>query len=185
MKMKKIILTLVAIAFTATSSFAQKSNDGWFVNAGAGVFASAEGQITSEGSFGITPAVTANIGKWINGSLAIGVGYDGLKIKNDNFFPEGVKFNYAHADILWNTFNTFGGYKDRVFSLVPYIHCGAAINNATALCGGLGIQAPLHFGLISIVPDIKGNVIQDKVYSTVNKGYMGIITASVKLQINL
>lgn len=183
--MKKVLFTLVALVITAASSFAQKTNDGWFVNVGAGAVATAEGQMTSDGAFGVTPAVTANIGKWINGSIAIGVGYDGLQIKNAEFFADGVKFNYAHADILWNMFNTFGEYKEnRVFSLVPYIHGGAAINDATALCGGLGIQAPIRLGFLSIIPDIKGDIMQDKVYSPESTGFLGAIAATVKIQVN-
>ena len=184
-KMKKIILTLAVALLATFSSFAQKSNDGWFLSVGAGASASLEGYSSGSFEYGVTPAFSANFGKWIGKSVAVKVGYDGLSLKNDKYFADGVDYGYANAAIMWNVCNAFGNYKEnRCFNIVPYIHGGAILSNNTAYAAGLGIQFPIRFGFVSIVPDIKASAAQDKFYSDINTGWNGIVSASLGLQLN-
>lgn len=171
---------------TTATSFAQKEHDGWYAAVGAGINGTYEGRFSKSESFGYTyPAVTATVGKWLNRSFAVGLAYDGLKLQNDKYFHDGVDFHYAQVNVLWNIFNCLGGYKEnRVFSLIPYVHAGAAINDEIAYCGGLGLSLPICFGKLSLVPDIKASVVSDKVYSDVYDGMFAAAQATLKLQYN-
>lgn len=183
--MKKFIMTFAVALLATVSSFAQKSNDGWFISVGGGASVSGEGYFSDDFGYGVTPAFSANFGKWIGKSVAVKVGYDGLSLKNDTYFADGVDYGYANAAIMWNVCNAFGNYKEnRCFNVVPYIHGGAILSENTALAAGLGIQFPIRFGFVSIVPDIKASAAQDKFYSNANTGWNGIISANLGLQLN-
>lgn len=110
--------------------------DNWFISIGGGVNFFGDG--------GYKPAMganlDANVGKWFLPSIAARVGYTGLtgsmwsetpsifgpELDADKgMYKQRFGFAYLHADALWDVFNTFGGYKERVWDLIPYAHTGA------------------------------------------------------------
>lgn len=183
--MKKAIMTIAMVIIATATSFAQKSNDGWFASVGAGAIVSGEGYTSDSFGYGVGPAVTVNVGKWVSKSVAVKLGYDGLSMVNDKYFADGIDYNYANAAIMWNVTNAFGNYKEnRCFNVVPYLHGGAIINNNVAYAGGAGIEFPIRFGKVGIVPDIKASAIQDAVYTGNKGGVNAAISASLSLQFN-
>ncbi|MBQ0094767.1 MAG: hypothetical protein KBT49_03180 [Bacteroidetes bacterium] len=85
--MKKICITFLAAMFLAAPAFAQ--NNGWFVSLGGGVNINQEGY-RHDGGYGVAPALSVGAGMWFSPDLGVKLGYDGMKLKNDKFFKDGV-----------------------------------------------------------------------------------------------
>ena len=109
--------------------------DNWFLGIGGGVNA-VVGNHTDFKIGGL--AVDANVGKWFTPTLGLRFGYKGIKNSFDlkaghvSLLGDG-KFNqhYIHADVMWNMFESFDGYKEtRFFNMIPYMQFGVlAIKN--------------------------------------------------------
>lgn len=162
--MKKICITFLAVMFLAAPAFAQ--NNGWFVSLGGGVNINQEGY-RHDGGYGVAPALSVGAGMWFSPDLGVKLGYDGMKLKNDKFFKDGVDYNVLSASLLWNLSNTISGDDEsRVVSFVPYAMFGASVGSRTALTAGAGLSMPISLSsAISIVPDIRVSYIQDKIYT--------------------
>lgn len=120
--------------------------DNWFISVAGGV------NVFGDGGYKVRlgGSLDANVGKWFLPSIGARIGYNGLTGSmwaptpskfGDVLDPEmgmykqKFGFAYLHADALWDVFNTFGGYKERLWDLVPYLHTGAIItyNRADAV----------------------------------------------------
>ena len=81
-------------------------------------------------------ALGVSFGKWFVPSVGLRVGWQGLMSNwapGTDFSPALPRmrgwYNYAHADLLVNCCNWFGGYRrERTWSVVPYLSVGAAWN---------------------------------------------------------
>ncbi|WP_133640121.1 OmpA family protein [Sphingobacterium paludis] len=116
--------------------------DNWFVGAGVGV-QYFYGDHNRQMNFGdrLVPAFELHAGKWFtpgigarlalngiqnkgvtqNGSHSTGVIYDA----SQGLFNQEFKYLNAHADVLFNFTNLFGGYRlDRFYEASPYVGIG-------------------------------------------------------------
>lgn len=81
-------------------------------------------------------ALGVSFGKWFVPSVGLRVGWQGLMSNwapGADFSPALPQmrgwYNYAHADLLVDCCNWFGGYRrERTWSVVPYLSVGAAWN---------------------------------------------------------
>lgn len=77
-----------------------------------------------------------SFGKWFVPSVGLRVGWQGLMsdwAPGQDFTPALPRmrgwYNYAHADLLVDCCNWFGGYRrERTWSVIPYLSAGAAWN---------------------------------------------------------
>lgn len=197
--MKKFIISLAAM-IAAVSAFAQeetvavenvseevkvKANDGWFISIGGGANLSIEGTGTkSTSGTGWAPALTVDFGKWFTPSVGLALRYDGLKLKNSVYFPDGINYNTATVAFLWNLINTFEPYQpERVVNVVLYPFAGAAFGKAATFTAGAGIQLPIRLGnVVSLVPDVKCNYLSDKIYSKTSTGGNAAIETTLAIR---
>jgi len=115
----------------------QKFGDNIFVGATGGI----NTMFANDNQNKITGDFDVFAGKWFTPSLGLRAGFQGFTLKEqysadfyEHFWMEpdanGVYkygFNYLHGDLMWNMFNTFAGYKQRVFDLIPYVHTGLEV----------------------------------------------------------
>lgn len=81
-------------------------------------------------------ALGVSLGKWFVPSVGLRVGWQGLMSNwapGTDFSPALPQmrgwYNYAHADLLVDCCNWFGGYRrERIWSVAPYLSVGAAWN---------------------------------------------------------
>lgn len=149
--MKKVLLSMLAIIAVASVAVAQEKSsqkqyltgpkfvDHTFVGASAGI----NTLLSRDNGFDKKSKLTFDLdiyaGKWFTPSVGARVGFQKMNVREQfiaDFYshtilsnpdPEGHNkygANYIHADFLWDVFNAFGGYKDRVVSLIPYAHVG-------------------------------------------------------------
>ena len=112
----------------------------WFISAGGGI-QTYFGDNDNKADFGkrITPAVDFSIGKWFTPGMGLRLAYSGLTAKGASYengaYATGKKNNkglyeqkwdmmYLHGDIMFNLTDMFCGYKERVYSAIPYIGFG-------------------------------------------------------------
>ena len=195
--MKKFIVIASALLL-GLAAFAQESNkdangntqfgpyetnkfwDNWFVEVGAGLNYGFD-PIKSLGKVGKGLNVQAAAGKWFDPCFGARVGYEGLKTAG------GKKFNYIHADFLWNVSNQFGGYKEtRLANIVPYITTGYAFGDAKSFGIGAGIEVPIRItGAFNIVPKIEGVVVNADIIGKYNAGAALNASAAIALRYNI
>lgn len=142
--MKKVVVLMLALFAGVSIMSAQDAYRGpvatknfgsdIFVGAGAGI----NTMFAPQNQNKVTGDFDVYAGKWFTPSLGLRVGFQGLTLKekypadfHEHFWMEpdadGVLtygFYNIHGDAMWNVFNTFFGYKERVFELVPYAHVG-------------------------------------------------------------
>ena len=180
--MKKTLISLLAAICLSMPSFAQ--NDGWFASIGGGANINFEGYQHDSDDSGVTPALSIGIGKWINPNLGFKLGYDGMKLKNDTFFKDGIDCNAVSASILWNASNTISGEDNsRIFFIEPYAFVGAAFGYQTSLLAGAGLSFRFQINdAISIVPDLKATYLQDKIYTDIYDGKTLVLEPTIGLR---
>lgn len=161
MKKIKFILAAFAVAMLSLNAVAQENGnrdaDGHVVRgpyltntAGSNWFIGAGGGFNTSFALGVSPfaefspknnwAAEAFVGKWFTPSVGVRAGYKG--VMNNFGFHDGahspvvangeqIRFGYAHADLMWNVSNAFGGYKEtRFWDIIPYVGGGyLGINN--------------------------------------------------------
>lgn len=189
--MKKIIAIVFAALLMANVSNAMERNP-WYISVGAGMNLCMENAFHSldysksvygGGTFGMD----VSFGRWLNDYIAVGLGYNGYKVRNNlgndsGLFPAGdYPFHYVHADLTWDFSNTVAGVNPkRVVSFVPYLSLGATVGRGTFFGAGLGLTMPIkcseHF---SIVPDLHFIGASDHYYGDQNKGIFGNCGATI------
>ena len=161
--MKKIFLSLIAVAALAVSANAQEpvsnlligpGSNNWFLEIGGGANFTYDQKTLSK----FSPAVEVNFGKWFTPAIGFRMGYHGIKglaADNTKTWFSGDKafgFHMAHLDAMWNLAGT-GTYKrDRVWNPILYVR-GAFIfptaANAKAqesIAGGIGLANQFRLG---------------------------------------
>ena len=150
MKGIKMILGALALAsllFSVNASAQNRDSDGnvirgpyetnkAFDNTSLGVAAGVNMTIlhpTSPKTWGnLGLAIDLSFNKWWTPFIGARLGWHGLWNNSKQALDQSninantpFGFNYFHGDVLWNIFNTFGGYKaDRFWDLNPYIGMG-------------------------------------------------------------
>ena len=114
--------------------------DNLFIN-GSGGINIYHGENDSHGSLGkrLAPALDFGVGKWVTPSVALRLGYSGLKAKgwtdwhsiyakgkaDKGIFREKFGISYLHGDVMWNFSNAVSGYKEtRTWNFVPFVGFG-------------------------------------------------------------
>ena len=154
-------------------------HDGWFIGVSGGIMMAAEGGQTSGANTAPTGNAEFTFGKWFSPDFGGRIGFqagtlsewldvprDGAStiidnVGNNQMYKSVLSFSYAHADLMWDMFNTFmGPNPERKWDLIPYAHSGFIRTNqvtggkfANGLAGGLGLFANYHideeFGLFA------------------------------------
>jgi len=111
--------------------------DNWFVGAAGGIniFMNSVNDFSGRGSR--AGAANVYVGKYFTPDFGVRLGYLGWQghmegqgsVKNDagetvSVGKETFGFWYVHGDVMWNISNTIGGYKDRFWNFIPYVHFG-------------------------------------------------------------
>ena len=112
----------------------------WFISVGGGAQVYF-GENDNKAQFGkrISPAVDFSVGKWFTPGMGLRLTYSGLSAKGASYdngvYSTGKKnkkgmyeqkwdMMYLHGDVLFNLTDMFCGYKERVYSAIPYIGFG-------------------------------------------------------------
>lgn len=112
----------------------------WFISVGGGTQVYF-GENDNKAQFGkrISPAVDFSVGKWFTPGMGLRLTYSGLSAKgascDNGVYSTGKKnkkglyeqkwdMMYLHGDVLFNLTDMFCGYKERVYSAIPYIGFG-------------------------------------------------------------
>lgn len=113
--------------------------DNIFVGVGGGInISETRGDRAGAASGLIAPNLNLYVGKWLTPDFGLRFGYNGISGRGwsrtqtpyatepvDNYFKEKYGIAYVHGDVMWNVFNTFGGYKaDRFWNMSPYLSAG-------------------------------------------------------------
>lgn len=112
----------------------------WFIS-GSGGIQTYFGDNDNKASIGkrISPAVDFSVGKWFTPGMGLRLTYSGLSAKGASYenaaYSTGKKngkglyeqkwdMMYLHGDVMFNLTNMFCGYKERVYSAIPYVGFG-------------------------------------------------------------
>lgn len=112
----------------------------WFIS-GSGGIQTYFGDNDNKANFGkrISPAVDLSLGKWCTPGMGLRLSYSGLSAKGVSYengaYSTGKKNSkglyeqkwdmmYLHGDVMFNLTDMFCGYKERVYSAIPYIGFG-------------------------------------------------------------
>ncbi|WP_295937786.1 OmpA family protein [uncultured Alistipes sp.] len=128
--------------------------DNWFISAGFGAqYFLGDNEKYMRFKDRLTPAIDASVGKWFSPGIGVQLSYTGYKFKglytnallyqnfrtdHDKLYSNPKDYNGAegrlyeqkgsfvnlHAEALFNLSNIFGGYKERVYSCIPYVGVG-------------------------------------------------------------
>jgi len=172
--MKKAIVTLSVILLTAMSAMAggdktsnryltAKFGQNWFIDAAGSINAWQGSDRSSLIDFNtmyfkntqnkLMFGGSVRVGKWVTPALGLRVAVDINQATNR--FGDFV-FEAAHADVMLNLCDWFGGYReDRIYSLVPYVGFGVAGHGSKFFqvkdlnkeyCGVFGIMNNFRLG---------------------------------------
>lgn len=112
----------------------------WFISANGGI-QTYFGDSDSKAKFGkrISPAVDFSFGKWFTPGMGLRLAYSGLsakgasyengvystgKLNSKGMYEQKWNMMYLHGDVMFNLTDMFCGYKERVYSAIPYIGFG-------------------------------------------------------------
>ena len=179
MKFKTIVALAVAVA-TSVNAFAQgDGNNYWFGGIGGGMNFTRDGQKyeTRENSHkGAGTALDVYIGKWFNEFAGFRVGYQGLGTSNQYTDYGKYRFDYGHADLLFNVRNWF----------VPYIHAGYMHIEKGGVAGGVGLMTPIQITKrIAIVPDVKVMAHTNRLFNDGRRSLAGTLSGTLGIVVNL
>ena len=171
--------------------------DNWFIGVGAGVNASL-GKAANFNIGGL--AVDVNAGKWITPTVALRLGYRGVKNALDlkegyvTSIPDGEwNQHYIHADVMWNMLDAIDGYKEtRFYKLIPYAQFGVVgqTGNGTEYEFGSGIGLLNSFRLgkhVDFFVDVNAIVVSERnaLHTNVDKRFALLPAATAGLVFNL
>lgn len=182
-----------------------KFSENWFIGIAGGVNVFGDGGYP--GALG--GELDATVGKWITPSIAARVGYSGLTgsmwsskatvlgselVEGKDMYKQRFGFSYLHADALWNISNAIGGYKERVWDFVPYVHAGimmtynrpgAELFRDREFGVGLGLlnNVRLHKRL-NLTLDLRSVFVSGKHHTAAN-GLSAALQAAVGVSVNL
>lgn len=169
--MKKYFLVLL-LGLLPLAASAQKET-GLFLGAGAGMNFGFDGlkyddRPTSHNGAGY--AVDAYLGGWLNQTVGLRAGYQGLGI-SDRYTDFGNrKYNYFHGDVLLRVHR----------NIIPYVHGGYVSIVNPSFGGGAGIMLPIHLGKhVSIVPDLKANFYSSRAFDVFERNIATTLSATV------
>lgn len=179
MKFKRIIALSIALA-ASINAFAQgDGNNYWFGGIGGGMNFSRDGQKYESREFshkGAGTALDVYVGKWFNEFAGFRVGYQGLSTSNQYTAYGQSRFDYGHADLLFNVANWF----------VPYIHAGYAHVDKGGIAGGLGLMTPIQITKrVAIVPDVKAFAITHDVFNEGRRNIGSTMSGTLGVLVNL
>jgi outer membrane protein OmpA-like peptidoglycan-associated protein len=209
--MKKLVLSIAAIAMTAMPALAQesvvapsKAGDNWFIQLQGGInYTISENH--KQSSFGdvIAPHVALSFGKLFTPVFGARLGVGGWESKNyyevdsKTTGTYKVKYVQTNLDALVNLTNAFLPYKEnRVFNLygiagLGYFHGfkstkhGIGTNNIIAPRAGFMADFRLS-QVASINLEVAGNLLRDDFNGrVVDRPYDGVIDAMLGLKFNL
>ena len=202
--MKKIFLSLIAVAAMAVSANAQepvsnlligKGGDNWFMEVGGGLNFTYDEKTLSK----FSPAVEVNFGKWFTPAIGFRMGYHGIKglaayepktwISGDKAFG----FHMAHVDAMWNMAGTSTYKINRVWNPILYIRGGwifpviDKVSGRQAIAGGIGLANQFRLGnRVSLSIDVSTVVTAEKQFRTQREGrYVSFPTATAGLVFDL
>lgn len=164
--------------------------DNWFVSVGGGAqiyFGDHDRQC----DFGdrLAPALDIAVGKWFTPGIGVRLMYSGLQAKGatqkgalahstggdvpgkggDGYWLEKQKFDFGnfHADVLFNLTNLFGGYKERVWNISPYLGVGYArvykSPDAKEVSANVGLLNTFRLcSALDINLDVRGMFVNDR-----------------------
>lgn len=181
--MKKLILSVAAIALTAIPTFAQekalapsKFGDNWFLQLQGGAsYSISEG--FKDASFGdlITPHVALSLGKYfspaVGGRLQVG-GWEAKHYIKETDGTFKTKYIQTNADALFNLSNIFSTYQeDRAFNFIAFMGLGYVhgfkdtkngLTTTNMIAPRAGIQADFRLSeTASFNIEVAGNLLRD------------------------
>jgi len=126
--------------------------DNWFIDAGIGTGVYIGGH--NAGNFGDRLGLVMDLGfgKWFTPAVGARVSLNYTPTFREIAFGESWSFTYfaAHADVLWNMFNSIGGYKaNRVYQLIPAVGGGYSRMSNASQYPGASNSFILTFSLIN------------------------------------
>ena len=179
MKVKTIVALAIALA-TSINAFAQgDGNNYWFGGIGGGMNFTRDGQKyenRDNSHKGAGTALDVYIGKWFNEFAGFRVGYQGLSTSNQYTSYGQYRFDYGHADLLFNVRNWF----------VPYIHAGYMHIEKGGVAGGIGLMTPIQITKrVAIVPDVKGMAHSNRLFNDGRRSFASTMSGTIGILVNL
>lgn len=164
--------------------------DNWFVSVGGGAQIYF-GDHDKQCGFGdrLAPALDIAVGKWFTPGIGVRLMYSGLQVKGatqkgalahstgedvpgkggTGYWLEKQKFDFGnfHVDVLFNLTNLFGGYKERVWNISPYLGVGYAhvykSPNAKEVSANVGLLNTFRLcSALDINLDVRGMFVNDR-----------------------
>lgn len=226
MKTVKALIAVLFLAAASTVAFAQESNrdetgkivrgpyqtngfwDNWFIGVGGGV----NTLLAPDNGNLFTPAITAEVGKWLTPSIALRAGYQGWNFKEE-YSPYNwshyvlekddkgnitQNYRYFHGDVMLSLTNAIWGYKEnRFWNVNPYIHAGylAMCNPATGyksdytdaeFVAGPGLNNTFRLcKRANLTLDIKDMIFSSRFHNYEEGGPVNMVAATIGVQVNL
>lgn len=176
--MKKSILTAIVFVGMALCARAQEG-PGFFIGAGAGMNFGFDGfQFVDRANShnGAGYAGDFYLGGWLSDYFGLRAGYQGFGI-SDSFTDFGkYGYHYGHGDVMFR----LGQY------FVPYVHAGYAHIVNGGFAGGAGLIVPVRMGKrVSLIPDLKVNVFDSKLYGAVAGNVAANLSATIGIAVRL
>lgn len=180
--------------------------DNIFVGVGGGInISETHGDNLGAASGRISPNINLYVGKWLTPAVGLRLGYNGLSGRgwsatsnhfateaHDGYFKEKYGLSYLHGDVMWNVFNTFGGYKEnRFWNMSPYLSAGwvNAYGNKTCdneLGVGIGIYNQFRVSKrVDITLDAHQLIANNRFTGSARMGAAGMTSISVGVAIRL
>ncbi len=106
--------------------YSDSNKNNWFMSLGAG------GQTFFTEHMGdqqYTMAMNFALGKWFTPSVGFRISAMGGALHTNYYYDERVmthmRYAAVYGDLMWNMFNSLGGYnEDRFFSIIPFLGAG-------------------------------------------------------------
>lgn len=226
MKTVKALIAVLFLASASTVAFAQESNrdetgkivrgpyqtngfwDNWFIGVGGGV----NTLFAPESDNVFTPAITAEVGKWLTPSIALRAGYQGWNFKEKNYIPNtfshydldmedgkiSQNYMYLHGDVMLSLTNAIWGYKEnRFWNVNPYIHAGyinmwnpsegfSTENHDKEFVAGPGLNNTFRLcKRANLTLDIKDMIFSARFHNYNHGGPVNMVAATIGVQVNL
>ncbi|MDR2956061.1 MAG: OmpA family protein [Prevotella sp.] len=181
--MRKLILSIAAIAITAMPVFAQEKalapstiGDNWFLQLqGGATYSISEG--FKDAGFGdlITPHVALSLGKYFSPAVGTRLQVGGWSAKHYNWTTDGTfktKYIQTNADALFNLTNIFLPFEEnRPFNFIAFAGLGyvhgfkdtkSGLTTTNMIVPRVGVQADFRLNdMASLNLEVAGNLLRD------------------------
>lgn len=122
--------------------------------------------VRAGGSYGKIKGLTQNVA-WSVPTHSTGVRYDGKPW--NGYWLEGQEFNAFHfyGDVLFNLSNIFGGYKERFYTISPFVGLGWMVTNDAPkqkeISMNIGVYNTFRLAKsLNLTLDVRGAMVNDR-----------------------